>query len=75
MFFVYFSLFQDTWRDRQSFGTLLFEVLGTVIREKQRSNKLQLEKSVVILVVSLSCHQNREMSEAKNFRYYRISIN
>ena len=51
MFFVYFSLFQDTWRDRQSFGTLLFEVLGTVIRDKQRSHKMQLEKNVAILVV------------------------
>ena len=43
-FFVYFSLFQDTWWDRQSFGTLFFEMLGTVIRDKQRSNKMQLEK-------------------------------
>ena len=51
MFFVYFSLFQDTWRDRQSFRTLFFEVLGTVIRDKQRSNKMQLEKNVAILVV------------------------
>ena len=51
MFFVYFSLIQDTWRDRQSFGTLVFEVLGTVIGDKQRSNKMQLEKNVVILVV------------------------
>ena len=53
VFFVYFynSLFQDTWWDRQSFGTLFFEVLGTVIRDKQRRNKMQLEKNVVILVV------------------------
>ena len=51
MFFVYFSLVQETWRDRQSFRTVFFEVLGTVIRDKQRSNKMQLEKNVVILVV------------------------
>ena len=75
MFFVYFYLFQDTWRDRQSFGTLFFEVLGTVIRDKQRSNKMQLEKNVIFLVVfTRSRHQNRGMPEAKNFIYYRISI-
>ena len=58
MFSVYFSLVQDTLRDRQSSGTLFFEVLETVIRDKQRSNKMQLEKNVVILVVfTRSRHQ------------------
>ena len=56
--FVYFSLVQNTLRDRQSSGTLFFEVLGRVIKDKQRSNKMQLEKNVVILVAfTRSRHQ------------------